>query len=434
MTAIMTRERAPKRARPGRWAAHRSREALVFSGATAIALLHALDDAFFHRQPGVGLGQHALAGGLAVLLGLGAVYVFPYARPALRAAIALVFGALAIVNGMLHVAHIADQGAAASDLTGALAAAAGVVLVGLAIAIPWLHRGEGSAGPRRRWTLRVLAVPVALVAFVYTVVPMGIALTETHKYRESIGAPPSPDYREVAFEAGDGVDLSGWYRPTRNGATILVVHGGGGDRTGAVAHAELLVRHGYGVLLYDARGRGKSEGTQNSYGWGWPEDVAGALAFLKTRDEVDPDRIGALGLSTGADVLVQVAGQRTDLKAVVADGTAAGSFEDTQRVMGLGAMTPFLLLEFTTVRVTSGSEPGPAIEDMIKRITSPLLLVSARGEYYYGVAYDRAAGDRPVEHWHLPHVSHTDAIRQAAPQYERRVTRFFDQTLRKDQR
>ena len=434
MTASMVRERAPERARPGRWAAHRSREALVFSGATAIALLHALDDAFFHRQPGVGLGQHALAAGLAIMLGLGAIYVFPYARPALRAAIALVFGALAIVNGMLHVAHIADQGAAASDLTGALAAAAGVVLVGLAIAIPWLHRGEGAAGPRRRWTLRVLAVPVALVAFVYTVVPMGIALTETHQYRESIGAPPSPDYREVAFEAGDGVDLSGWYRPTRNGATILVVHGGGGDRTGAVAHAELLVRHGYGVLLYDARGRGKSEGTQNSYGWGWPEDVAGALAFLKARPEVDPDRVGALGLSTGADVLVQVAGQGTDLKAVVADGTAAGSFEDTQRVMGLGAMTPFLLLEFTTVRVTSGSEPGPALEDMMKRITSPLLLVSARGEYDYGVAYDRAAGDRPVEHWHLPHVTHTDAIRQAAPQYERRVTRFFDQTLRKDQR
>jgi uncharacterized protein len=434
MTASMVRERAPERARPGRWAAHRSREALVFSGATAVALLHALDDAFFHRQPGVGLGQHALAAALALVLGLGAIYVFPYARPALRSAVALLFGALAIVNGMLHVKHIADLGAAASDLSGALAAAAGVVLVGLAIAIPWLHRGEGAAGPRRRWTLRVLAVPVGLLAFVYTVVPMGIALTETHKYRESIGAPPSPDYREVAFEAGDGVDLSGWYRPTRNGATILVVHGGGGDRTGAVAHAELLVRHGYGVLLYDARGRGKSEGTQNSWGWGWPEDVAGALAFLKTRPEVDPERIGALGLSTGADVLVQVAGQRTDLKAVVADGTAAGSFEDTQRVMGLGAMTPFLLAEFTTVRVTSGSKPGPALEDMMKRITSPLLLVSARGEYDYGVAYDRAAGDRPVEHWHLPDVTHTAAIRQAAPQYERRVTRFFDQTLRKDRR
>jgi uncharacterized protein len=434
VTATTVRGRAPRRVRPGRWAAHRSREALVFGGATTVALLHALDDAFFHRHPGVGLGQHALAAGLSLVLGLGAIYAFPHARPAARSAIALVLGSLAAVNGMLHVKHIADLGAAASDITGALAAAAGVVLIGLAIAIPWLHRGEGAAGPRRRWTLRVLAVPVGLVAFIYTVVPMGIALTETHKYRESIGAPPSQDYREIAFEARDGVDLSGWYRPTRNGATILVVHGGGGDRTGSVAHAKLLVRHGYGVLLYDARGRGKSEGTQNSWGWGWPEDVAGALAFLKARHEVDRQRIGALGLSTGADVLVQVAGQGTDLKAVVADGTAAGSFEDAQRVNGLTAITPFMFVEFATVRVTSGTKPGPALEDMMKRISSPLLLVSARGEYDYGVAYDRAAGDRPVDHWHLPDVTHTDAIRQAAPKYERRVTRFFDQALRKEQR
>ena len=73
----------------------------------------------------------------------------------------------------------------------------------------------------------------------------------------------------MAFKADDGVKLSGWYRPTRNGATVIVLHGGGGDRTGAIAHAKLLVRHGYGVLLYDARGRGRSEGTQNSFGWGW---------------------------------------------------------------------------------------------------------------------------------------------------------------------
>jgi dienelactone hydrolase len=434
MTATTVRERAPRRVRPARWAAQRSWEALVFGGATTVALLHALDDAFFHRQPGVGLGQHALAAGLSVVLALGAIYAFPHARPAARSAIAFLFGALATVNGMLHVKHIADLGATASDVTGALAAAAGVVLVGLAIAIPLLHRGEGTAGPRRRWTLRVLAVPVGLLAFVYTVVPMGIALTETHKFRESIGPAPSQDYREVAFEARDGVELSGWYRPTQNGATILVVHGGGGDRTGAVDHAELLVRHGYGVLLYDARGRGKSEGTQNSWGWGWPEDVAGALAFLKARPEVDPERIGALGLSTGADVLVQVAGQGTELKAVVADGTAAGSFEDTQRVNGLTAITPFMFVEFATVRVTSGSTPGPALEDMVKRITSPLLLVSARGEYDYGVAYDRAAGDRPVQHWHLPDASHTDAIRQAAPEYEQRVTGFFDQALRKEEK
>ena len=414
MTTTTVRERAPDRARPGIWSAHRSTEVLVFGGATAVALLHALDDAFLHRQPGVGLGQHALAAVLSLILGLGAISVFPSLRPALRSAVALLFGALATVNGMLHVKHIADSGAAASDLTGVLAAAAGAVFVGLAIAIPWLHRGEGAAGPRRRWAYRVLAVPVGLLAFVYTIVPMSIALTETHKYREPIGSPPSADYREVSFEASDGVEISAWYRPTQNGATILVVHGGGGDRTGAVAHAKLLVRHGYGVLLHDARGRGKSEGVQNAYGWGWPKDVAGAL-----------------GLSTGADILIQVAGQGTDLKAVVADGTYAGSFEDGERIRGLSPVTPFMALEFATVGVTSGTTPGPAIEDMTKRITSPLLLVAAGpDEKDAGELYDRAAGNRPVDVWYLPDVGHTAAIREAARDYERRVTAFFDDVLR----
>jgi uncharacterized protein len=430
MTATLV-ERAPQRTRRDGQITHRSPEALVFAGATAVALIHALDDAFLHRQPGVGLGQHAVAAALSLALGLAAVYVFPSVRPGLRSAIAFLFGALATVNGMLHVKHIADSGAAASDLSGALAVAAGAVLIGLAIAIPWLHRGEGDAGPRRRWAYRVLAVPVGLLAFFYTVVPMSIAITETHKYREPIGPPPSADYREVSFQATDGVDISAWYRPTRNGATIIVAHGGGGDRTGAVAHAELLVKHGYGVLLHDARGRGRSEGAQNSYGWGWPKDVAGAIGFLKSRDEVDPERIGALGLSTGADVLIQVAGQGYDLKAVVADGTFAGSFEDVHGVVGPSPVTPFMALEFATVGAMSGTTPGPAIEDMMRRITAPLLLVAAGpDEKDAGELYDRAAGDRPVDVWYLPDVGHTAAIREVAPDYERRVTAFFDAALR----
>ena len=261
-TTTMAKEQAPKRAERATRAAHRSGEALVFAAA------------------------------ISLVVGLGAIVAFPSMRPPARSAVALLFGALATVNGMLHVKHIADQGAVGSNLTGVLAAAAGAVLVGW-IAIPWRHRGEGAVSRRRRWTYRVLAVPLGLLALLYVVVPMSIALTETHEYRGEIGAPPSAGYREVAFEAADGVELSGWYRPTRNGATILVVHGGGSDRTGSVAHAELLARHGHGVLLHDARGRGKSEGVQNSWGWGWGEDVAGALAFLKSREEVDPERIGA---------------------------------------------------------------------------------------------------------------------------------------------
>jgi uncharacterized protein len=326
------------------------------------------------------------------------------------------FGALAVINGAMHVTHLSGV----NDLTGVLALGAGVVLLGLAAGIAWRRRRK------RHWAYRVAAVPVALLTLFYTVVPLGIGISETHTWRRPIGPAPA-GYREVAFKASDGVRLSGWYRPTRNGATVLVLHGGGGDRTGALAHARMLVRHGYGVLLWDARGRGRSEGTQNAYGWGWDHDVAGALRYLTARPEVDPARIGGLGLSTGADVLVQAAGQGQRLAAVVADGTAAESFEDWQRLQGTSLITPFFAAEFAAVRVTSGGHPGPAMEDMIRRARSPLLLISA------GTAEERAfnrhyARIAPVAHWNLPHAGHTAGLRQE-PTYEQRVTRFLESSL-----
>ena len=37
-------------------------EAGIFAAATLVSLVHALDDAFWHRGPGLPLGQHAAAG------------------------------------------------------------------------------------------------------------------------------------------------------------------------------------------------------------------------------------------------------------------------------------------------------------------------------------------------------------------------------------
>ena len=129
--------------------------------------------------------------------------------------------------------------------------------------------------------------------------------------------------------------------------------------------------------------------------------------------------------------MVQAAGQGANLGAVVADGTAAESFEDWRRLQGITAMTPIFAAEFATVRITSGTKSPPPMEDMIKRITKPLLLVSAgrAEEYKFAVKYDRAAGSRPVGHWNVPDAGHTGAIRDAAPAYERRVTAFFDAEL-----
>jgi uncharacterized protein len=385
----------------------------VFRIAVLVALVHALDDAFVHRGPGYGLGQHALAGAIAVASAIAAIVMFPRLRPGLRAAVAFTFGVLALINGAMHVHDV--------NLTGIAAAAAGVVLVSLGVVITW----------RGGWKARVVAVPAGFVAGLFVLGPMAMGIVATHKWREPVGPPPSAHYEDVRFEASDGLDLAGWYRPSRNGAAVLVVHGGSSDRKGSVAHARLLARHGFGVLLYDARGRGESDGLENNYGWDWSKDIAGALSFLKGRADVDPDRIGALGLSTGADALLAVAPERRDIAAVVADGAAAGSYEDWHRLRGndLGAVPGWVM--FSTIRVLSGDPPSRPIQDQIRRITSPTLLISAgtAEEHEFNVLYDEAAAGGPVEHWSLPAANHTRAIREEPEQYERRITVFFDHAL-----
>ena len=409
---------------------YRSAEARVFGVATLVSLVHAIDDAFVHRGPGLGLGQHALAGAISIAAALGGIAAFPSLRPGLRSALALAFGGLACVNGVLHLVHVGGDGPADGDVTGVLALAAGAVLVGLAAFIPWHHRGERATSAPRRWLRRALVAIAGFAAVLFVLGPVSLGIIETHKWREPIGPPPSPAYRDVTFRASDGLELAGWYRPSHNGAAVLVVHGGGGDRTGAVAHAEMLARHGYGVLVYDARGRGESDGSPNGFGWDWRKDVAGALALLRRQPDVDPHRIGAVGLSTGADVLIEVAAQRGDLAAVVADGAAAESFEDWHRLRGNDLGLPSGWVMFTTIRVLTGDPPAPALEDLVARIEAPTLLISAgkAEERDFNVLYDKV-GNPAVEHWNLPDAHHTDAIREHPREYERRVVTFLDKEL-----
>ena len=400
----------------------------VFTVAVALLLVHAMDDAFVHRGAGLGVSQHAFAALLALATGIAAMVAFPSLRPGARAALAVTFGVLGLVNGGLHVIHATRHGASGGDLTGVLAAGAGAVLVGLAVAV--LVRGRRGAP---RWGRRALAGAGAFLAAVFVLGPVALGIVETHKWREPVGAPPGPAYRDVSFRATDGLRLSGWYRPSRNGATVVVVHGGNSDRRGSRAHAEMLAAHGYGVLLYDARGRGRSEGNSNGYGWDWAEDIDGALAYVRDRPGVDPARIGAVGISTGADVLLEVAARRRDLRAVVADGAAAGSFADWHRLRGVEMGTVPGWVMFATIGVLSGDAPGTPLEDAVARIRTPTLLISAgtAEERGFNLLYERAARGR-VEHWNLPRAQHTDAIHAQRAVYERRLVGFLDRRLRPD--
>jgi fermentation-respiration switch protein FrsA (DUF1100 family) len=415
----------------GRRSAARARDRawLIFTAATAVGLLHALDDAVLNRQPGVPIGQH-VPGLLAVTVGAGlALVAFRRSGTGIRAALALVVGSLTVTNGGLHVVHAWSGEVSGSDATGLLAAAAGACLLLLAAALPFLHRGERGLDPWPRWGVRVATVVVTVVFVQFVVLGVSVGIVKTHLPREEIGTPPA-GFGEVGFDSSDGLALSGWYSPSRNGGAIVLVNSAGGDRLGSVSHARLLAQHGYGVLLYDARGSGESEGSPNGYGWEWDRDVAGALDFLTSRSDVDARRIGALGLSTGADVLLEVAATDRRVRAVVADGATGASLADVPDGDVMSAITIAPVL--ATVQLFSGTEPGPPLRELAARVSpTPLLFVAAGGlpgEIPMSRVYADAA-EEPVELWALPEAGHTDAIHDEDEDYERRVVEHFDAAL-----
>ena len=205
-----------------------------------------------------------------------AAWAYPRLRGGGRGALALTLGVLGLAAGGEAFYYAGETGLSGDDYTGLLALIAGLALIGSGVAALWrTRRTDGSL--RRRIARRALAGVAGGLAFVSVVLPIGMEYVDTHVARAvvpaaDLGAP----HEDVSFTTSDGLELHGWYVPSRNGAAVIAFPG----RKGPQAHTRMLVRHGYGVLLFDRRGEGESDGDPNSWGWGGDRDLQAAIAWL----------------------------------------------------------------------------------------------------------------------------------------------------------
>jgi uncharacterized protein len=406
---------------------------MVFRIALAFAALAVVDDAFLHPEQGTAAADHLASGLVPVVVAAVLAWAYPRLGPVLRGFAAIVCGLLALTAGIADgFRHVAVDRLAGDDVTAMLGGIAGAVLVGLGVVTLWRERRLDERRVRR-YARRTLLGLLAGAAALLVLVPTVVAIVTTHRAREPVHAVDlGRPYERVAFRSADGLRLAGWYVPSRNRAAVIVSPG----RSGPVEHARMLARHGYGVLLFDRRGEGESDGDFNAYGWGGDADLKGAVTFLVRRPDVDSGRIGALGLSVGGEMLLETAAEDRRLRAVVSEGGSVRSVAEHWDDPGIGALQkPFTPMAAQTlaVSVLANEGPPPSLMDLVDDI-APRSLLLIRGldgqpaEVLNRAFYDAAGA--PKQLWEVPGAGHTGALSAAPAEYERRVVDFFDEALR----
>jgi pimeloyl-ACP methyl ester carboxylesterase len=243
------------------------------------------------------------------------------------------------------------------------------------------------------------------------------------------------DVEEVTFLSEDGLQIAGWYVLPENGALVILLHGYGGNRTAMIWHAEQLTTAGYGVLMYDERASGESEGDYRSYGWEDPRDVGGALEFLNARADVDPDRIGIAGCSIGGQIALQGAAYYPQIGAVWADGPSSIRAQDISRptnpIFALLVVANYMLDWMYEIKLDIDAPP-PMIEIIDDIAPNPIMLVGggtpmpftgSEGDHLK--LYEQYAGDN-AELWVIPEAFHCDGPVQRPDEYAAKMVEFFD--------
>ncbi len=415
-----------------------ARHQLLFLASLALIALHVIDDSFLQPQPGTSAADHLLSGlvPLAALALAAAAYL--RVRAGGRAVIALVAGFFGVVAGVEAVHYTTHGGPSGDDFTGLLAIPAGLALLGLGLQTLWTSRRRDTGLVRTSARRGAIALASA-VGCIFLLFPVGYAYVATHTARPPVADIDlgSATVEDVELHTSDGLTLEASYVPSRNGAAVIVAFG----RKGTQPHARYLARHGYGVLIFDRRGEGESDGDPNPYAWNEGErDLDAAIEFLKGRPDVEPGRIGGLGLSVGGETFLQTAAHNEDLDAVVSEGAASRSVGELLSVPGSSwPAVAFNAVNTPATAVFSDSEPPPHLVDLVDEIAPrPMFLIyasegSGGQEKRANRAFYRAAGG-PKAIWEIPEAGHVGGLEARPREYEQRVTGFFDRSLRGEER
>jgi dipeptidyl aminopeptidase/acylaminoacyl peptidase len=243
---------------------------------------------------------------------------------------------------------------------------------------------------------------------------------------------------EVAFQSRS-VRLKGWFIPSAtqlsNRPVVVLAHGWSHNAGYMLPLARQIYTTGASILLYDARGHGESSGGGPITMLNIAQDIIAAVNYLKSRPDVDANRIAVAGHSMGGSSTLLAASMEPSIRAAASSSAFADPArltEATLRYFHIPRWPVFPLVRFFIERWLGGRSMGSiAPVNRIGRIVVPLLLV--HGEQDRMIApwnmekLYQEANKRITKTLLIPGRRHMDVIRD--PQYTEQITAFFRQAL-----
>jgi len=235
-------------------------------------------------------------------------------------------------------------------------------------------------------------------------------------------------YESVQFKSADGTRLSGWFipavgrqNPKEAKGTVVHFHGNAQNMTSHWRFVSWLPRQDYNVFVFDYRGYGESEGKPEPKGVF--EDSGAALNYVRSRGDVDPERLFVFGQSLGG----------TNAIAVVGSGNRAG-------VMAAAIESTF----YSYSSIANDKLPGAgllvgndyAASKFVAAISPiPLLLIHSTADDAIPHAHSQrlfAEAREPKRLIEIPGAGHLEPM--SAPRfgttYQQALTDFFDASVR----
>ena len=259
-----------------------------------------------------------------------------------------------------------------------------------------------------------------------------------HHYDWSLSTFPDLRPEPVQVKAGDGAVLAGRFFRGPRRALIVLASGYGDTQDQMLSIAEFLHGAGYSVLTYNSRARATSGGEYVTLGVREQGDLVCVVESAAHRSDVDPQRIGALGISMGGATAILAAAQDQRIRAVVDDS----GFSDAPRVIAASfehfihlPAFPFAPVTIAIADLRAGINVNRVRPmDVIARISPrPLLIIHDADDTVVPAdnsLRNYAAAREPKQLWLVPGSGHGNAHTTAKAEYERRVTAFFENALR----